>query len=273
MGIGSQVPVNEMVVDGLRVAYREQGAGAPLVLLHGWPLDGREWWRQLDELSDEFRVVAWDAPGAGRSSDPGGSPSLEDWAGWLAAFIDRLGLAPAHVAGLSYGGGLALELYRSHPETVRSLVLMSAYAGWGGSLPPAEVQRRVDLTRRNTRLPPANWVPALIDTLLPAGSDAALVDELTVMLTGLHPEATWTVLSDFGQVDLRPMLPTIEVPTLLVYGELDVRTPAEVREPIRDAIPGAELVVIPEVGHMVDMQAPRRCNATLRDFLRRVDTA
>ncbi len=194
MGRGSQVPVKELVIDGLRVAYREQGAGSPLVLLHGWPLDGREWRRQLDELSDEFRVVAWDAPGAGRSSDPSGPATLEDWAGWLAAFIDSLGLAPAHVAGLSYGGGLALELFRS-------LVLMSAYAGWGGSLPPAEVHRRVELTRRNTRQPASEWAPALVDTLVPAGSDPAVVDELTVMLSALHPEATWTVLRDFGQVE------------------------------------------------------------------------
>lgn len=273
MGRGSQVPVKELVIDGLRVAYREQGAGVPLVLLHGWPLDGREWWRQLDELSDEFHVVAWDAPGAGRSSDPSGTATLEDWAGWLAAFIDRLGLAPAHVAGLSYGGGLALELFRSHPKTVRSLVLMSAYAGWAGSLPPAEVRRRVELTRRNTRQPPSEWVPALVDTLLPTRADPALVDELTVMLSASHPDATWTVLRDFGQVDLRPMLAQVDVPALLVYGELDVRTSTQVRESLRDAIPGAELVVIPGVGHMVDLQAPRRCNAALRSFLRRVDAA
>ncbi len=95
------------------------------MLLHGWPLDSREWRRQLADLSDEFRVVAWDAPGAGLSSDPPEYSNLSDWARWLAEFIKALDLAPANVAGLSFGGGLALVLFRHHREVVRSLILIS----------------------------------------------------------------------------------------------------------------------------------------------------
>lgn len=183
------------------------------------------------------------------------------------------GLAPAHVAGLSFGGGLALALFRDHPEVVRSLILMSAYAGWRGSLPADEVQRRVELTRRNSELPPAQWVPALIDTLLPAGSGAALADELMTMLADSHPAATVTALEAFATADLRDMLAEVDVPTLLLYGEADVRSPRPVRERIHRGIAHARLVVIPEVGHMVNMQAAERCNAEIRAFVHEVESS
>jgi pimeloyl-ACP methyl ester carboxylesterase len=268
--MGATGSIQHVEVEGHRIAYREKGSGPPIVLLHGWPLDGREWWRQLDALSDEFRVVAWDAPGAGRSSDPPPSFRLADWAACLATFIEVVDAAPAHVAGLSFGGGLALELFRQRPDVVRSLVLMSAYAGWAGSLPADEVRRRIELTRRNTQLPPEQWVPALIDTLLPEGAERELADELTTMLAAFHPGATRTSLEAFAETDLRDMLGAVDVPTLLLYGELDIRSPREVREPIHEGVADSRLVVIPGVGHMVDMQAPERCNSEIRAFLRQV---
>lgn len=79
---------------------------------------------------------------------------MSDWADCLATFIEALGLRPAHVAGLSWGGGLALELYRGHPGAVRSMILVSAYAGWAGSLPPEVVEQRLQLMVRNSELPP-----------------------------------------------------------------------------------------------------------------------
>ena len=256
---------------GHRIAYRKKGQGPSLVFLHGWPLDSRESWRQLEGLSDEFRVVAWDAPGAGQSSDPPETARLADWAHWLAQFIQVLDLAPAHVAGLSFGGGLALELFRQHPDVVKSLILMSAYAGWAGSLPPDEVQARLELTRRNTELPPAEWAPGLIETLLPKGSDPDLANELTIMITDFHPAATRTSLRAFAEADLSDVLATVDVPTLLVYGELDVRSPGQVWEPIHEGIAHSKLVVIPDVGHMVDMQAPDRCNAEIRTFVQNIE--
>ena len=115
---------------GVDIAYERVGEGPPLVLLHGAAEDGRAWRPQLAALADELTVVAWDEPGVGRSSPLPESFSLEDYAACLAALIDSLDLGPAHVAGLSWGGTVALELYRRRPDLVATLILAGAYAGW-----------------------------------------------------------------------------------------------------------------------------------------------
>src|SRR5438067_15732 len=103
-------------ISQLSVAYRSSGKGPTLVLLHGFLCDSRVWRRELEDLSDRFRVVAWDAPGAGESSDPPDTFTITDWAFCLAGFLDALGIERAHVLGLSWGGLLAQELYRLHTE-------------------------------------------------------------------------------------------------------------------------------------------------------------
>jgi pimeloyl-ACP methyl ester carboxylesterase len=139
----------DIEIEGLRIAYERAGEGPPLILLHGYVGDGRGTRRrQIDELSDEFTVVAWDAPGAGRSSDPPESFRLPDYADCLVGFVNALGLGQPHVAGLSLGGGLALELHRRHPTIPMSLVLAGAYAGWAGSLAPEAVELRLRQARR-----------------------------------------------------------------------------------------------------------------------------
>ncbi len=108
--------------NGLEVAYERVGEGPPLLLVHGAAADGRLWQPQLAALSDEFTVVAWDEPGAGRSSDVPGDFGLVDYANCRAALIEALALGPAHVAGLSWGGTVVQELYRHHRELVATLI-------------------------------------------------------------------------------------------------------------------------------------------------------
>ena len=257
-------------VRGHRIAYQRKGSGPPLVLLHGWPTNSREWRRQIDGLSDEFTVVAWDAPGAGRSSDPPESFRLSDWADSLAAFIEALGLGRPHVAGLSFGGGLAIELYRRHPTVLRTLVLASAYAGWAGSLPAETVAQRLDLMLRNCDLPADQWGPAWIKTLLTERAPLALSDEIMSILSEIHPAAAKTAFRAFAEADVRDVLSRINVPTLLLYGEKDVRTGPNVWEPLHAMISGSKLVLLPDLGHVIDMEAPERFNAEVRGFLRSV---
>lgn len=97
--------MDEVDVGELRITFERAGHGPPLVLLHGGFSDSRAWRHQLEGLSDEFALVAWDAPGCGGSSDPPDAFGLADYADHLARFIDRLGLDRPHVIGLSFGAG------------------------------------------------------------------------------------------------------------------------------------------------------------------------
>lgn len=256
-----------MELGGHRIAYRIAGQGPPLVLLHGWPIDSREFRRQLNGLSNQFTVVAWDAPGAGGSSDPPETFRLPDWADCAAAFIEALGFGSAHVGGLSWGGGLAIQLYDRHPKVVRSLILLSAYAGWAGSLPPDVVQDRLRLYLRNSELPTDQWVPATVDTFVTKRAGAEMIDELRTMVKEFHPAATRTAMRAFAAADLRDVLARIEVPTLLLVGDEDERAGREVWQVLHSGIHGSKLVVIPGVGHVIDVEAGDRVNEEIRTFL------
>src|SRR4051794_37501728 len=122
---------------GLDVAYDRAGSGPPLVLVHGAAGDAREWRSQIAGLSDDFTVIAWDEPGAGRSSDVPPDFGLGGYATALAALVETLG-APAHVCGLSWGGTVTLELYRRRPELVRALPL-SVARDFARAIPHAEL--------------------------------------------------------------------------------------------------------------------------------------
>lgn len=255
-------------IEGLHIAFEQTGQGPPLVLLHGGLSDSREWRRQLDDLSDEFTVVAWDAPGCGRSSDPPESFRLPDYADCLAAFVAALGLQRPHVLGLSFGGGLALELFRRHPALPRTLGLASAYAGWAGSLPAEVVEQRLQQVLWEADLPPAQFVPGWISGLLDESAPSELVDELVAIMSAFHPAGARAMARAFAEADLRDVLPRIDVPTLLLYGDRDVRAPLHVAKDLHAKIPGSRLVVLAGVGHQSNMEAAERFNAELHSFLR-----
>lgn len=262
--------MDQVEAAGLRIAYRRMGAGPPLVLLHGIFDDSRAWRPQLDGLSDEFTVVAWDAPGCGQSSDPPEMFSLADWADALAGFIAALGLERPHVLGLSLGAMFALELYRRHPGVPRSLVLASAYAGWVGSLSPEMVEERVQRTLREIGQPPEQWIPVWLPELLTANAPAGAATEVAAIMSEFHPAGARVMVKSLARADLRDVLPRIAVPTLLLYGSADVRSPLTVAEGLHTQIPGSRLVVMPGIGHLSNVDAPDLFNAEVRRFLNSV---
>jgi pimeloyl-ACP methyl ester carboxylesterase len=111
--------VNVVQIEELEIAYERAGSGPPLVFVHGAAEDGRVWQPQLSALADEFTVVAWDEPGAGRSPDVPGDFRLPDYANCLAALIEAVGLGAANVAGVSWGGTLALSSTAAIPSSWR----------------------------------------------------------------------------------------------------------------------------------------------------------
>lgn len=257
---------------GHRITYERKGDGPPLVLLHGYVGDRRVWRPQLDALSDEFTVVAWDAPGYGGSSDPPEAFPLSDFADCLAAFVDALDLGRPHVAGVSFGGGLALELYRRHPSLPRTLVLASAYAGWAGSLPPDVVEQRLQQALRLADQPPDQLVEELIPTMFTDSAPPELVEEFAASMREFHPVGLRANSRAFADADLRDVLPQVAVPTLLLYGDMDVRAPVDVARKLHAKIPGSRLVVIPGAGHVCNVDTPERFTEEVRAFLRSAES-
>jgi pimeloyl-ACP methyl ester carboxylesterase len=254
-------------IDGLGIAYERAGEGPPIVLLHGGVSDGREWRRQIEALASEYTLVAWDAPGNRRSDDPPESFRMPDYADCLARLIGALELDRPHVVGLSFGATLALELYRRHPGEPRSLVLLGGYAGWAGSLPPEVVAERLADVERDLAQSPQTLARSFLATLLTDSAPAELADELLAILVDLHPAGALAQAHAMAEADLRDVLPDIAVPTLLLYGEQDVRSPRAVAGELAAQIPDAELVLIPGAGHMLNMEAADRVNAELLRFL------
>jgi pimeloyl-ACP methyl ester carboxylesterase len=259
--------VDVVQANGLKIAYERVGRGPPLVFVHGAAEDGRVWRPQLAALADEFTVVAWDEPGAGRSSDVPADFSLAGYASCLAAVIEALGLGPAHVAGVSWGSTVVQELYREHPGLVATLILIGAYAGWKGSLPADEVAARVEGVRQMLAVPAEDFDPVL-PGLFAGEPPAEFVPLLDEIAADVRAESLATQVLLMAEADQRDLLPRIAVPTLLIWGELDARSPLSVARQFQETIPETELVVIPGAGHLSHLERPEQVNEAVRNFCR-----
>lgn len=254
-------------VEGLRIAYRRQGAGPLLVLLHGAVCDSRVWRVELEAFADDFTVVAWDAPGCGQSSDPPADFGMDDYARGLAGLVEILDLGPAHLLGHSWGSGLALEVAHRRPELVRTLVLVGAYAGWAGSLPPDEVHRRRELAHRFADSIATGFDPRSMPGLFSDAMPAARARELAAIMSDIRPVGTRVMADAFAASDQRDALGSIAIPTLLVYGDQDVRSPVEVGEALLDALGHATMTVLPGLGHECYLEDASAFDAAVRPFL------
>lgn len=248
---------------GLEIAFERTGTGPTLVLVHGAGDDHRVWRAQLDGLSDACTVVAWDEPGSGRSSDLPAGFGLADYADCLAALIDAVG-GHAIVCGISWGGTVALELSRRHPALVPALVLADTYAGWKGSLPESEVAARVATAEEQLAGPRDG--SAFAWGLFAGEPPAEHVPLLRELAAAARPATLRAQLAIMASTDLREMLPRIAVPTLLVWGDRDARSPLAVARELERAIPGSSLVVLRDCGHLSNMEQPESFNRAVREF-------
>jgi pimeloyl-ACP methyl ester carboxylesterase len=260
--------MHRIEVDHRSIFYRDEGDGPLVVLLHGFLCDSRAWEPQLSDLSKGFQVVAWDAAGAGASDDPPEAFTITDWAEDLVRLLDALAVETAHVVGLSWGGLVAQAFYGLYPSRVRSLVLSDTYAGWKGSLPTDAVEKRLTRCLSESELAPgelvARWVPMEFFT-------EAVSDEVTSAMSAIvfdfHPLGFRLMARSLAENDTTSLLPTIRVPTLLLWGEADLRSPIDVAGRFRDAIPNAELQIIPGAGHVSNMEQPDAFTTHVRRFL------
>jgi len=244
-------------VEGAVIHYEDAGEGFPLVLLHGIGSNSRSWSRQLSSLSTRFRVIAWDAPGYGRSSDPpsGVRAGMAFYAGRLRAMLDFLGLDQVALLGHSTGGVIAQEFYREYPTYVRALILSDTRCA--GSREGLE--RRLHSIRTMT---PAQLAAERAPKLLSRSAPPALIGEVASIMSEIHPAGYEFASIAVAESDTREVVRNIRVPVLLIWGEEDEITPVWPELPA-----GARIGIIKGAGHLCYIEQPEQFNKAISDFL------
>lgn len=165
---------------------------------------------------------------------------------------------------------MALAVYRRHSRLVRSMILVSAYAGWAGSLPAAEVEQRRQQAERNARRPTQEWIDEFLATLFDEAAPSHLVEETRRIMLDTRPEGMLPMVNAFAEADLTDVLDTVSVPTLLLYGDRDQRSPRPVAESLASSISTCRLVFVSGVGHDIHVEAPEVFDHEVRAFLRQL---
>lgn len=223
-------------------AAPSSAAGPPILLLHALAASWR-WWRPvLAHLGRGREILVPDLPGFGGS--PGLPPPIPDQAGSIAATLDLLDIPGAHVVGHSMGGAVAAELAARRPERVRSLVLVDT-AGWPIRIFPRYLARLAQ---------PWSWCrPSFLPILV---SDVVGTGPVRIAV-GARRLLTY---------DIRPALPAITAPTLVVWGERDRLLPPEMGRDLARRIPGAGFHIVPGAGHIVPTDRPAELARLLEEF-------
>ena len=258
--------------DGLAVNYLDEGTGAPaVVFVHGFPFQASLWEPQIPVVvAAGHRVVAVDLPGFGASAVPGDRSwySIDGYADLVAALVSDLTLGPVVLAGLSMGGYVALAVARRHHEVLAGLVLADTRAD------PDSPEGRQARAEQQEILDRAGSVEPLVEGLLNrvlaegslARADAAA--RLEPMMRSTAPAGWGGALEAMkNRIDQTAVLGSITVPTLVVVGEGDVIAPVPVAEAMAKAIPGARLEVVPQSGHVTNLENPAVFNQALTDVL------
>lgn len=253
--------------NGERLYYEDAGRGPAVVLMHSLGSSSHAWAEQIAHLRNRFRVIAPDCRGHGRSSH-NGPVTLDGIVADLAALLDHLGVERVHLGGLSMGGCYALAFYRRSPERVASLILADTFS----SLPAGQGRQRVAdraAALQNVAMPDFGRQYAEA-TLLPATAAEKRV-RLAEVVGGMSKEAFLETCEACFLSDAEEVLPAVRVPTLVVWGDRDDRTPRPLSELIARSIPGAELRVIPNAAHLANLDNPAEFNRALDEFLARVE--
>lgn len=255
-----------ILVEGRTISYARVGTGPVVVLLHGIGGNAGQWAHQFGGIADAYDLIAWDAPGYGRSDDPGAEWTLADYADCLAGFLDALGLEQVHLVGQSWGGVLAQEMHRRHAARLRSLVLADTLPG--GAQPEEERRAALDARLRSLEtMTPAEMSRARIGALVGRDTAPETLAEIEQMLAEIRPSGYRRAAIVLAEADTLDTLPTVHIPTLVIAGELDQIVPMELAMQLRDTIPNAGWIVIRDAGHLGGQERPRQFNAALRGFL------
>jgi 3-oxoadipate enol-lactonase len=262
-----------VMIDGGKIAYTDAGAGSPILLVHGFPLDSRVWDAVIPKLTGRHRVVAADLPGFGQSQ-LGKGFTIESLADTLAKLADELKLGKFLLAGLSMGGYVALAFADRYPAKLAGLALVDSKAAADNDEQKRGRQRMIDLVR-------ASGSKAIADDMLgkmtgeeTIRTQPAVVRELRAIMEACPPKTIETALAAMrDRKDYVGLLSKLPMPLAVMVGEGDVITPPAQAEQIAAAVPGAILTKIPAAGHMSPLEQPTAVADALAAFAGRCFSA
>ena len=247
------------------LSFTERGRGPALVFLHAFPLDSSMWTSQVDFFTDRYRVITPDILGFGGSQPPR-SWTMAQMGDELSSVLNRLGIEKCTLAGLSMGGYIALPFALAHPSRVERLVL--AHTRARADLEAERANRNAMIEELKTA-----GVAGLPDKMLPRllGPNASDVVKASVhaAIERTTAEADiWAVTAMRDRSDLTGHLGNLQCRTLVIAGSGDAILKVEDSQAMAAAIPQAELVVIPNTGHLSNLEDPAAFNRALDSFLK-----
>lgn len=259
-------------VNGIKIYYEEQGKGEPLILINGLAFPMDLWFAQIRELSKDFRVIALDNRGIGRSDKPDEEYSIGLMASDAVGLLKALGIAKAHVAGLSMGGFISQEIALSYPEVVNRLVLVATGMGGPRSLALGRPFWEKAMQAITGKTPAEVY---RIDMTLMAAPGFAerhpdILDQ-SVALRMKNPQPLFAFMRQFaacGVFDNNSRAQNISQPTLIVLGQDDPIFPIPLAEDFRQKLPKAKLIIYENCGHAILLEKAGQLSSDIREFLK-----
>lgn len=258
---------------GATIEYETNGPrnGVPLVFIHGFPFSREMWKPQVEALKRDRYVVTYDVRGHG-GSDPGdGQYTVELFVDDLIALMDHLHLRTVVGAGLSMGGYILLRAVERHPERFRALVLCDTRSEADGNEGKIRRARQAaDIRASGTKEFAENFLKAVFYEKTFA-EKPAVVDAVRAVIARMAPHAVaGTLIALAARTDSSPSLFRMTVPALIMVGRHDSVTPPSASQAMKDKIPGAELRIIPDAGHLSNLENPEEFTTHLANFLNKL---
>jgi pimeloyl-ACP methyl ester carboxylesterase len=262
---GREYVTGELRTRGSGVHFVEKGSGEPVLLLHAFPLSSEMWTDQLAALGRQFRAIAVDLPGFGRSPPPVGEVSVASYAEAVLSLVDELRLDKIALVGLSLGGYVAFELFSAAPERLSALALCDTRA-------EPDSLEEASKREENAKAVESSGIEVLVERMLPnllslTASEATRRRVEQIVRAASVESAAGALRAMSKRRDARPLLPRIALPTLVLGGADDLPSPPKRMRAMASAIPGARFVTLARAGHLSNLEQPQAFNAAISGFL------
>ncbi|WP_026566672.1 alpha/beta fold hydrolase [Bacillus sp. UNC41MFS5] len=261
-------------VEDLSIHYEIEGNGEPLVLLHGMSNNSQSWKEQIQELKKHYTVIAWDAPGYGKSSDPAEEfRYFKEFAHILKGMLDEMKLEKIYLLGHSMGAAIAIEFCRLYAHKVQRLIIADPTRG-AAALDPEENELKLKNRLFSIEnLSPEEIAEKRIKALLSPYASKEVYQRVKEIMTQVRPAGYRSVAYSLYHQNQMKELSQINVPVLVICGELDSVTPVKESKAIHEELINSQLVIIPEGGHLCYQENPEKFNSSIIEFLNKEEGA